>query len=242
MSATTASLAADWARMSAAYLPGRTELLATACRHVATMAGGRPTVLDLGSGPGSVLEALVAAVPGARAVGVEADPVLVELHRLRGAGDPARSGVGEVRRADLGHPVWRDTIADLTPVDAVFAVQVLHYFPHHRFGQLLAEIGAVLGPSGVLVHLDAVPAARWAGGVPPAERPGDPWGDWWRTATTVEPLTDAFLERSRMTGAPPSAEFYPDVTTLDAMLAEAGFRTVVVRRRLGDSVLTIVRG
>jgi SAM-dependent methyltransferase len=243
-------LAADWERMSERYLPGRSALIGAAVRIVTgSVSGERPLVVDLGSGPGTVLDRVVVALPDARAVAIEPDPVLAAVHRLRSS----RSGAPpQPCPVDLAAATWSDAVAALGPVDVVLAVQVLHYLPEARCRELLAEVRALLAPRGVLVHLDTVPVGdrREPGGDRreptgegadddrPAASGDDAWTAWWRRAAVVPALAPAFARRGPV--PPPSAEFHPDQARLEALLAGSGLVRTVARHRHGGSLLTVV--
>ncbi|MGF1651786.1 MAG: class I SAM-dependent methyltransferase [Actinomycetales bacterium] len=227
-------LAAEWERMSEGYLPGRSALIDVAVRAVAeTVRGERPLVVDLGSGPGTVLDRVVAALPHARVIGVEPDPVLAAVHRLRSA----RLGrVPRLLTLDLAVPSWSGAVAARGQVDVVLAVQVLHYFDEDRARELLGEIRGVLAPRGVLVHLDTVPEEAAADRVEAAAG-DDAWASWWHRAAADPALADAFARRVH---PPSSAEFHPDQVVFDAMLTDADLIRPVMRRRRDRSLLTVV--
>ena len=63
-----------WDRMQDRYLVRRGERFATVVRLVRDTQGQAPCVLDLGCGPGSLMQALLAAFPQARVVGIDGNP------------------------------------------------------------------------------------------------------------------------------------------------------------------------
>lgn len=103
-----------------------------------------PTVVDLGTGPGLLLEALRLRIPGARLVGVEVQPAM-----LAHAREVAARCNAEIVEADLGAgPLpLPDSVADV-----LTAVHLFHELPHPP--ALLEEAARLLKPGGVLVLYD----------------------------------------------------------------------------------------
>lgn len=240
------ALTTAWEAMSEHYLEGRRKLLDAVVEQLSQL-GLRDgaTVVELGSGPGTLLTRLATALPSVDLVGVEIDPVLRRIHQL--GASPHEYGRVEIFGADLAEPQWLDAVPMTAgTVDVVIAVQVLHYFPPARFAALLSGIRALLGDDGVLVHLDRVP--RPSGPEPSVEpapeqaAAADPWTGWWAKVAEVPFLADAVGERGHQLRVRPlsSAEYHPDERSLRALLAQAGLRTVLFERRVGESLLTIV--
>lgn len=103
------------------------------------MATNAATVVELGSGPGTLLTRLATVIPSDNLIGVEIDPLLRRIHELGAPGrTPDRM---QLIDADLTEPRWvQASPMDPGTVDVVIAVQALHYFPPARFATLLAEI------------------------------------------------------------------------------------------------------
>lgn len=233
-------LVAAWDRMSEQYLEGRSALLDSVVGDlVDRFSGSAPTICELGCGPGTLVTRLAADLPSARLVGVEIDPVLRRLHQLASPGGPAHL---EILDTDLAESTWVHSIGPPGSVDAVVAVQVLHYFAPARFAELLVEVRSLLAPDGVFVHLDHVPAGD--GSVPGnddgrlVEPEPDPWSAWWRKASMVAALSDAVRERD-LRPETPSAEYHPDAPILRSLLERAGLDLRCVEKRVGGSLLTI---
>lgn len=236
-------LVEDWERMSGHFLGGRSLLLDDVVTHLAVRLAARPsTVVELGSGPGHLLDRLAAVLPAAELIGVEIDPVLRRLHELRSAGPPQQRI--HLVDADLADPAWVRHLRGWETPDVVVAVQVLHYFPAARFASLLGEIRSLLAPGGVFVHVDSVPADAVADvdGVEVPFAADDPWTSWWSDARRCDQLAAANVERDRQLARRPvpSAEYHPDATAFRSLLADAGLSDVVTQRRSGGSQLTIV--
>lgn len=229
-----------WEAMSAHYLPGRQELVDAMVDELVMRSGGGPvSVVELGSGTGSLLRRLASALPAGRLTGIEVDPVLVQIHRA----EAARRGVlaAPIIDVDLGDERWVDSMASSGGVSAVVAVQVLHYFDAPRFSALLGEIRRLLHGGGVFLHLDVVPCAM-AGEANKESAGGDdvdPWSDWWADASRLPALADAFEHRAqRLLTIQASAEFQPTQGELRELLLTAGFGDVQVVRRAGNVQLT----
>lgn len=238
-------LLVSWERMSAHYLPGRAALLAQAAGWLRDH-DPAATVVELGAGPGTTLGMLREELPAARLIGVDNDPVLECLHE---AALPPAASIAHVV-ADLSSPSWTRALpSDIEPT-AVIAVQVLHYFAPPRFDQLLEETHAALGSGGVFIHVDHVPTGGNGADPFPVDagehreatvEANDPWTQWWQAATGVPALAAGFEQRSASrSSSGGSAEYHPTQDVLERHLKDAGFRSIVHRKRYGRSLLTIV--
>ena len=108
---------------------------------VAQEAPGARRVLELGSGPGVGLSALLDRFPDARITG--ADPsAAMHAQALRRHRRAVTAGRLDLVRGDLG------AAADLAPFDVVMAVHVL-YFWSDPVGQLV-EVRGALAPGGLI--------------------------------------------------------------------------------------------
>lgn len=107
--------------------------------------GATPTIVDLGCGPATLLARLRARHPGARLIGVELHPALLEM----AAPTAAAAGITLVP-ADLALPVpLPDASADL-----VLSTLSFHEVPHPP--DLLANAARLLRPGGRLLLQDIV--------------------------------------------------------------------------------------
>ncbi|HVI95160.1 MAG TPA: class I SAM-dependent methyltransferase [Anaeromyxobacter sp.] len=102
---------AGWLRADVAV--GRGLVLAECIRL------GRPTVLDIGCGPGTVLEGLLRSGAAGSACGVDLSPRMMMAARARLAGLPV-----ELHVANFAAPSFRPP-----PSDLVYALGVLDYVP-----------------------------------------------------------------------------------------------------------------
>lgn len=237
-----------WEEMSGHYLNGRSQLIASIVYDlVERIADDAAIVIELGLGPGILLSRLTDALPRARLIGVEVDPVIREIHRLYQPDELTRI---EMIDTDLAAPTWVNTLPrSAGQPSAVIAVQVLHCVDATRFVDLVGEVAAMLAPSGVFVHLDHVPAQRRE----PDDRDDqreftngsttrtDPWSTWRQHAGALPMLADSVGQRDRQLRNRPvaSAEYHLDRTTLQRILTDAGLTNVLYQRRIGSSLLTV---
>ncbi|TFV68253.1 UNVERIFIED_ORG: methyltransferase domain-containing protein [Bacillus sp. AZ43] len=138
------------ARISAAFDPFVHD------RLVRTLVERTPRrVLDVGCGAGLQLAAMLAALPGAEGVGIDADA---------GAADLARRTLRERGLAGRAHVVTtalRDAAADRAgPLGAAFDLAVLanvvYYVPMEERVDLLRDVRALLAPGGTLFLVTTV--------------------------------------------------------------------------------------
>jgi len=167
-------LAEDWERMRREALgdfPLADEVLAR-------LPGRCDVAVDLGCGPGELLERMRSFCD--RAIGVDYSQAMLDLARKRLGEDEAVS----LRLGDLEHLPLGDGEADC----AVMSL-VLHHLPKPAQG--LAEVGRILAPGGVFVVVDFIRHDQEA----MRSRYGDRWlgfdaGDirrWLREAGFVDP-------------------------------------------------------
>lgn len=107
-----------------------------------------PTIVELGIGTGALAARCLEVLPGARLVGVDADPAMLEVARARLQGHP---------RVELVAADFLDLA--LPPCDAIVACIALHHVPTpERKRALYAVCGEALHPGGLLVTADCFPA------------------------------------------------------------------------------------
>jgi SAM-dependent methyltransferase len=178
------------------------------------------TVLDAGCGPGHLAGAL--AGRGARVIGCDASPRMVELTR-------AALGPGaDVRVHDLGTPLaWLGDGA----VDAAVLALALHYVDDRV--ALLAELRRVLRPGGALVVSTHHPTADWlrlggsyfeVGVVEESLRAGADWPvRYWRRPLGVlcDEARDAGLVLDRLVEPAPRPEMAASHPEIHARLTAA---------------------
>ncbi len=253
---TALALSRRWDAQQTGYIRHRAERFATIARVVAGITAGTdaPRVLDLAGGTGSLGRAVLEAVPGARVVIADKDPVLLGIARDAASGDD-RTTVAEV---DLGRPDWTQhpQIAG-SPFDAVVSSTALHWLRPAVLVDVYWAASTLLRPGGVLLNGDhllydarhestlaAVAAAddrlvqtsTFGGDV-------DTWDQWWEAVADEQRYADALERRAAVWGddlrdAPPKVTLAFHLETLrSAGFSEAG----TVWQYLDDHVVYGVR-
>jgi SAM-dependent methyltransferase len=212
--------------------------------------GRRFSVLDLGSGPGSLSARILRRFPRARVVAVDYDPV------VRRIGEGALAHFG--RRlvwvdAKLGRPGWTDALPGRR-YDVAVSTTALHWLGPAQLTRLYNDLGRVLGKGGVFLNGDWLPwgprdgdLRKLAGRLPnirlPVRGRGGRWGawrKWWDDARKVPALRAAFEEHDRRSASHPDRRH----TTLDQhvrRLRDAGFRTVATVWQVGEDRILFAR-
>jgi SAM-dependent methyltransferase len=204
-----------WDRQQEVYMPDREERF-TALIDAVEAGTGRPDplVLDLGCGPGSLAVRLLARLPEATVVAVDADPVTLSLGR---AGYAALSGLRFVD-VDLREPGWVSRL-DLPagrPVDAVVSTTALHWLSAAELRDLYVTLAGLLRPGGVFLDGDHLLEDETASPVlrrldrALEEREGrrrsagggqaggaESWDEWWQAVAADSALAGAAAERSQ---------------------------------------------
>jgi len=198
-----------WDRQQEDGMPDREDRF-TALIDAVEEGTGRPDplVLDIGCGPGSLAVRLLARLPRATVIGVDADPVSLTLGRA------AYSDVPGLTFADLDLrvPGWPARLnLDRAP-DAAVSTTALHWLPEPDLRAVYAGLASVLRPGGLLLDgdhfaLDAKEspvlarldrallqredARRFPGGHP------ENWHDWCDAAAADPALAGHVAERAR---------------------------------------------
>ena len=202
-----------WDAQQQWYMPDREERF-TALIDAVEAGAGRddPLVLDLGCGPGSLAVRLLARMPAARVVAVDADPLLLALGRAAYA---ARPGL-RFAEQDLRAPGWAGALALDRAADVAVSTTALHWLRPDALRSMYAELTTVLRPGGLLLDGDhlleddatAPTLARLGGALVerleqrhtddagPGER--EDWTAWWEAATTDPDLAGVAAKRERL--------------------------------------------
>jgi SAM-dependent methyltransferase len=203
-----------WDRQQEVYMPDREDRFAALIDAVQAGTGRPdPLVLDLGCGPGSLAVRLLARLPEAAVVGVDADPVTLALGRAAHAGLPGLRYLSlDLREAGwvgrLGLPAGR-------PVDAVVSTTALHWLSATELHELYATLAEVLRPGGlfldgdhfredqasspVLDRLGRALEEREARRRYPDGHSGraEDWEQWWQSVAADPALAEAAAQRAR---------------------------------------------
>lgn len=241
-----------WDAQQEGYVPEREARFTAMFGALAELLPGSFTALDLGCGPGSLSQRLLARFPGARAIAVDIDPVMVAVGRgALGSAD------GRLRwiEADLASPGWLDEL-DGTQVDAVLSTTALHWLEPEPLGRLYRDLGRLLRPGGLFLngdHLAFGPALptlarlsqrtldeQWtdasfaARGIETAEQ-------WWDALALEPAFTPLLTERTRRFAGKRRQETPPGFDVHVAALREAGFAEVgTIWQLLSNRVLLAV--
>jgi SAM-dependent methyltransferase len=228
-----------WDRQQQGYLPEREERF-TALIDALEGAVGRPDplVLDLGCCPGSLAVRLLARLPEATVVGIDADPLTMALGR---AAFKDLAGLRFVD-ADLRVPGWSAGLGlDRSP-DAVVSTTALHWLTRDALVATYAEAARLLAPGGVLLngdHMledDTAPTLTGLGRAMKARREQrylsaasvETWEDWWAAVAADPGLAALNAERDAREVASehhgsPAGRFSVQTQALrDAGFAEVG--------------------
>ena len=205
-----------WDRMQERYLVARDERFSMMAHLVLATCGAAtqddsPLILDLGCGTGSVMAALLEAIPGSRAIGVDMDPTLLKLaeERLASYGERA-----QVIWADLRQSGWESFLSPLeragVGVDAVVSATALHWLSPEQLAALYTQIANLLQPGGIFLSADHVASDNpriqqsWEQHraqvlATASSTAGETWDDFW-SAYLAELGPESAAERQRIFG------------------------------------------
>jgi trans-aconitate methyltransferase len=242
-----------WDAQQEGYVPEREARFTVMLDALAALLPESFVAVDLACGPGAVSQRLLARFPGAQAIAVDIDPVMLAIGRgALGTVD------GRLRwtEADLASPDWLAALGE-TQVDAVLSATALHWLEPSPLARLYQDLGSLLRPGGVFLNGDhiafsaAMPsftrlsqhvldeqwtdAAFAARGIETAEQ----WWDELAQAPAFAPLLEMRTTRfagKRRQESPPGFDVHV------AALRDAGFREVgTIWQVLSNRVLMAVR-
>ncbi|WP_369393696.1 trans-aconitate 2-methyltransferase [Streptomyces sp. CG1] len=237
-----------WERQQQRYAVDREErftVMADVVEHITASAAGRPLVVDLGCGPGSLAARLARRLPDADIVAVDRDPLLLELARTHHP-DAAR-----YVDAVIGEEGWTESLGLGRPLDAAVSTTALHYLTPDGLRRTYRQLAGLLRPGGVLVNGDHLPQdeAGLAGisahvGRRRAERQRvfahEDWSSWWTAVAEDPELADLLTARRTR---PPATR--TDGTARLSLLAhlellrQAGFGSAGAVWQYGDSYVVV---
>jgi len=240
-----------WEAQQTWHIPLREERFAVIADAVEELAGPAPLVLDLGCGPGSLSRRVLDRLPAARAVAVDADPLLLELGRRAQPDGRLRFVDADLRRAG-----WPATLQQAGPYDAAVSTTALHWLQPDELRQVLHTTAGLLRSGGVLVNGDHIAFAPEAPRIAAARRalgrrlssavrtPGaEDWDAWWAAAEAEPAFAELAAQRRQRWGEHPYADEPPlSVAQWQALLRECGFaESAVLWQHLGTSVIAALR-
>jgi trans-aconitate methyltransferase len=242
-----------WDAQQEGYVPDREARFSVMLDVLDALMPESFVALDLGCGPGSISQRLLARFPAARAIAVDIDPVMVAI----GRGAVGTVG-GRLRwvETDLSSPNWAAALREVE-VDAVLSSTALHWLWPQSLAALYRDLGRMLGPGGLLLNgdhmafdqtlptferlTDRLVSERWTDdsfatrGIETAEQ-------WWDALAAEAAFAPLLADRAarfagmRRQDSPPG--FNAHVTALrDAGFAEVG----TIWQVLSDRVLLAVR-
>jgi SAM-dependent methyltransferase len=236
-----------WDAQQERYVPDREERFRVVIDVVRAATGGeRARVVDLGCGPGSLSQRLTEALPEARVVGVDADPLLLGLGRAN-----ANPRVRLIE-ADLANPGWPDATGLPGPWDAAVSSTALHWLTPTDLSQLYRILAENLRPGGVFVNADNMGLGQPAlDGLADAVREArtrrvgteanEEWSTWWQALHEDDELAPLIDARSN-TAIAHSGENGLTVWQHAELLRQAGFAEAGPVWQFGDDhVLVAVR-
>ncbi|MGH3565576.1 MAG: class I SAM-dependent methyltransferase [Pseudonocardia sp.] len=191
-----------WDRQQAGYVPDREHTFSLMLDVLERLGAAPGRLLDLACGPGSLADRTLARFPDAEVVGLDLDPVMLELGRRT-----LRDRVRWVE-ADLRLPDWPDGL-EPGSFDAVVSATALHWLDAEHLPHVTAGLAGVLRPGGVFANFDTLLAD-----------PADP-----RLAELTTDLRQKL--QAQTTG---DAEFEDFYTWWDALAAEPELRELFVER------------
>lgn len=240
-----------WERQQQRYAVDREErftVIADVVEEAVAGHSARPVVVDLGCGPGSLAARLARRLPHADIVGVDMDPLLLELARTHHA------DAAHYVDAVIGEEGWTHALDLDRPVDAAVSTTALHYLSVDALRRVYRQLAGLLRPGGVLVNGDHFPhtdpaLAELAGcvGRRRAERRNafahEDWASWWTAVAEDPELTDLLAERRRRS-RPPATSGTGSAARLsvsghERLLRQAGFRHVGAVWQYGDSHVVV---
>jgi SAM-dependent methyltransferase len=242
-----------WDAQQEGYVPEREARLTAMLDALAELLPTSFVALDLGCGPGSISQRLLARFPAARAIAVDIDPVMLAIGRCAiGTAD------GRLRwtEADLASHEWLEALGE-TLVDAVLSSTALHWLEPEPLARLYHDLGRVLRPGGVFLNGDhmafgpslptfarlsqSVLDEQWTDSAF-AARDIETAEQWWEALATEPAFAPLLADRTaRFAGkerqqSPPGFDFHV------AALYDAGFREVgTIWQELSNRVLLAVR-
>ena len=237
-----------WDRQQEVYITDREERFAVV-GDVVEAASDRPDplIVDLGCGPGSLASRLAHRMPQARIVGIDSDPLLLEM---------ARSAYGDLPglrfvEGDLRTPGWHHRLGLDRRPDAFVSTTALHWMNRRELARLVRECAELIRPGGVFVNgdhiedgdvqprLDEMTRVVRLGRERRARAGGDEdWQTWWHAVESAPELADLVAARAARSvehaksGAPMISEHV-------AMLRAAGFAEAGAVWQIGDDRVVV---
>ncbi len=242
-----------WDAQQEGYVPEREARFTAMFDTLAQLLPRSFVALDLGCGPGSISQRLLARFSDARAIAIDIDPVMLAI------GEGALGTVGGRLRwmeADLASPDWLQALGE-TQIDAVLSTTALHWLEPQALLHLYSHLGRLLRPGGLFLNGDNMAfgpdspglarlsqrlldeqwsEASFAGrGIETAEQ-------WWEALALEPAFAPLLTERTRRFAGKMRPSSQPGFEAHVAALHDAGFREVgTIWQVFSNRVLLAIR-
>jgi SAM-dependent methyltransferase len=242
-----------WDTQQQGYVPEREARFTAMFDALAELLPASFVALDLGCGPGSISQRLLARFPDAQAIAVDIDPVMLAIGR--GA---IGTVAGRLRwiEADLASHDWLDALGE-TELDAVLSTTALHWLEPEPLRRLYHDLARLLRPGGLFLNGDHM---AFGAALPTFARLSQPaldeqWTDaafaargietaeqWWDALTSEPAFAPLLTKRAERFAGKTRQESPPGFDVHMEALREAGFREVeTIWQVLSSRVLLAVR-
>ncbi|NLE82258.1 MAG: class I SAM-dependent methyltransferase [Rhodococcus sp.] len=214
------TLLRTWDSQQTAYITDREARFEIVLDALAAVIESDSVVLDLACGPGSLTERILQRFESVRVVGVDYDPLLLELgrHALAGYGDRVT-----LLDVDLTDPDWTAALPH-TEISAAVSSTALHWLSAPVLTGLYQDLGGLLPVGGVFLNADHL---RFDDGRRLFSLLSDAddrrsqergrtegsltWNEWFTAATEQGPWAKYADERTRrFANRPPNPDLSPD--------------------------------
>ncbi|GAC69163.1 class I SAM-dependent methyltransferase [Gordonia soli] len=237
---------ARWDLQQGHYMPDREERFDTLIDIVEEVVDRTdPLVVDLGTGPGSLAHRVIDRIPGARVVGVDADPLLLDLGTIARPDHRIRTVLTDIRE-----PGWFSRLDLNRAPDVYVSSTALHWINAEPLRQVLAECGRTVAPGGLFVdadHLYEGDRAPRLDGVLRAltdrrarrrgTRQDEDWQRWWEAVEEAPELAD--LVAARAGGFDHVVTEKPTVYDYLTFLRDGGFAEAGTAWQVGDDRIIV---
>lgn len=237
-----------WDRQQEVYITDREERFAVVGDVIeAASERSDPLIVDLGCGPGSLAARLAHRMPQSQIVGIDSDPLLLEMARSA-YGD--RSGLRFVE-GDLRTPGWHRRLGLDRAPDAIVSTTALHWMNRRELARLLRECAVLIRPGGVFVNgdhiedgdvqprLDLMTRMVRLGRERRARTGGDEdWQAWWHAVEGAPELADLVAARAAKDVEHAKSDA-PSISEHVAMLRVAGFAEAGAVWQIGDDRVVV---
>ena len=246
------ALLRSWDRQQESSIPNRESKFEAVLTVLGTYLGRRFTVMDLGSGPGSLAVRILERFPQARVTAVDFDPVLLKIGREASkALDRHITWVD----ADIGSAGWTEQLPSMG-FDAVVSSTALHWLDRPRLGRMYGDLARIMRKGGIFLNGDVLPLGEAKKTLTDItekirfDRYGTlevefgPWERWWKKVEREQKgLGPAFRERKARFAGATAPEGMLSLEDHVQLLHAAGFSEVdtLWQNLMQDRILAAIR-